>query len=84
LGWTLGVTCSPCPKFHPSSKFQDETVVNSLKFKPRDILDFVFEIHFESEETSMEKVVHLSQIFKTIFYSKFLELRKVNFRSVKI
>jgi hypothetical protein len=32
LGWTLGVTHSPCPKFHPSSKFQDETIVNSLKF----------------------------------------------------
>jgi hypothetical protein len=32
VGWTLGAISSPCSKFHPSSKFQEETIVNSLKF----------------------------------------------------
>jgi hypothetical protein len=32
----------------------------------------------------MEKVVHLFEIFKTIFYSKFLELEKVEFGAVKV
>jgi hypothetical protein len=31
----------------------------------------------------MEKVVHLFEIFKSIFYSKFLDLKKVKFGSVK-
>jgi hypothetical protein len=32
----------------------------------------------------MQKVVHLSEIFKTIFYFKFLEPGKVLFEAVKI
>jgi hypothetical protein len=52
--------------------------------KPRDFSDFSFESHSESVEASMEKVVHLFKIFKIIFYSKFLELGKVKFRSVKV
>jgi hypothetical protein len=32
----------------------------------------------------MEKVVHLFEIFKTIFYSKFLELRKILFGAIKV
>jgi hypothetical protein len=32
----------------------------------------------------MENVVHLFEIFKTIFYSKFLELGKVKFESIKV
>jgi hypothetical protein len=32
----------------------------------------------------MEKVVHLFEIFKTIFCFKFLELRNVKFRSIKV
>jgi hypothetical protein len=32
----------------------------------------------------MENVVHLFDIFKTIFYLKILELRKVNFGLIKI
>jgi hypothetical protein len=32
----------------------------------------------------MEKVLHLFKIFKTVFYSKFLELKKVKFGSVKV
>jgi hypothetical protein len=47
-------------------------------------LDFSFEIHFESKEASMDKVFHLFEIFKAIFYSKFLELRNVKFGSIKI
>jgi hypothetical protein len=42
------------------------------------------EIHSESEEVYMDKVVHLFEIFKTIFYFKFLELGKANFRSIKV
>jgi hypothetical protein len=34
-------------------------------------LDFSFEIHFESEEVSMEKVVHLFEIFTTTFFQIF-------------
>jgi hypothetical protein len=37
------------------------------------------EIPSESEEVSMEQVVHPSEIFKTIFYFKFLGLGKVKF-----
>jgi hypothetical protein len=32
----------------------------------------------------MDKLVHLFEIFKTIFYFKFLELGKVKFGSIKI
>jgi hypothetical protein len=32
----------------------------------------------------MEKVVHHFDILKPIFYFKFLELRKVNFGSIKV
>jgi hypothetical protein len=52
--------------------------------KPRHFPEFSFQIPFESEEVSMEKVVHLFEIFKTMFYFKFLELRKVKFESIKI
>jgi hypothetical protein len=34
-------------------------------------LEFSIEIHSESEEVSIEKVVHLFGCFKTIFYFKF-------------
>jgi hypothetical protein len=42
------------------------------------------EIHSESEEVSMEKVVHHFENFKTIFYFKFSRLGKVVVGSVKI
>jgi hypothetical protein len=32
----------------------------------------------------MEKVVHIFEIFKIIFYFKFLELRKIKFGSIKV
>jgi hypothetical protein len=32
----------------------------------------------------MKKVVHIFEIFKTIFYFKFLDLGKVPFGSVKV
>jgi hypothetical protein len=47
-------------------------------------MDFSFEIHFESKEVSMEKVVHLSESFKIIFYFKFFGLWKAIFGLVKI
>jgi hypothetical protein len=40
-------------------------------------------MYFKSKEVSVEKVVHLFDIFTTIFFfSKFLELGKVNFGMV--
>jgi hypothetical protein len=41
------------------------------------------EIHSESEEASMENVVHLFESFKTIFYFKNFGLGKAIFGSVK-
>jgi hypothetical protein len=32
LDQTLGATSNPCSKFHQNSKFQEETILNSLKF----------------------------------------------------
>jgi hypothetical protein len=47
-------------------------------------LDFSFEIHSESEEASMEKVVHLFEIFKTIILLKKFEIGKAIFEVNKI
>jgi hypothetical protein len=55
-----------------------------LNSRPRDFAEFSFQISYESEEVSMDKVVHIFEIFKTIFYFNFLELKKVPFGSVKI
>jgi hypothetical protein len=41
-------------------------------------------IDSESEEVSMEKVVHLFESFKTIFYIKFFGLGKAIFEYVKL
>jgi hypothetical protein len=68
LAWILGATSSPCSKFHPSSKFKEEILLNS---KPRRFSNFSFEIHSKSEEVSMEKVVHLFEIFTTICFPNF-------------
>jgi hypothetical protein len=46
-------------------------------------LDFSIEIHFESKEASIEKVVHLFEIFKTIFVFKIFKLRKAFALAVK-
>jgi hypothetical protein len=32
----------------------------------------------------MEKIVHIFEIFETIFYFKFLELGKIKFGSIKV
>jgi hypothetical protein len=42
------------------------------------------EIHSEYEEVSMEKVVHLFESFKNIFYFKKFGLGKAIFESVKV
>jgi hypothetical protein len=42
-------------------------------------LDFSFEIHSEFEEASMEKVVHLFEIFKTIILLKKIRDREGHF-----
>jgi hypothetical protein len=64
--------------------FQGETRVNSIKFYPREFPDFYIQIHFESEEVSMEKVVHIFETFKTIFYFKNFEPGKVLFGSNQV
>jgi hypothetical protein len=46
-----------------------------------DFAIFSFKIPSEPEEVPMDKVVHLFEVFKTIFYLKFFELRKYLFRS---
>jgi hypothetical protein len=84
LGWILGANRSPWSKFHSNSKFQNESILNSIEFKPRKFPEFSFQIPSEYEEVSMDKVVHHFEIFKTIFYFKFLELRKVKFGSIKV
>jgi hypothetical protein len=56
-----------CPKVHPNLKFQEEILLNS---KPRNFSEFLFEIHFESGEIPMEKVVPFFKHFATIFYFK--------------
>jgi hypothetical protein len=74
LSWTLGGNIGILSKFYPNLKFKEEILVN---FKPRRFSNFSFEIHFESEEASMEKVAPHFKSFKFIFYFKFLELRKI-------
>jgi hypothetical protein len=84
LDRALGATSSPCSKFHPNSRFQKETILNFSNSKPRSFSKFSIEIYSESEEVSMEKVVHPSESFKTIFYYKFFGLKKAIFGSVKV
>jgi hypothetical protein len=55
-----------------------------LNSKPRSFPDFSFEIHFESEEVPMEKVVPFYKPFIIIFYFKFVELGKVLFGPAKV
>jgi hypothetical protein len=65
-------------KLHSNFKFQEEILLNS---KPRKFSDVPFQIHLESKEVPMENVLSFFKSFKTIFYSKFLELGKVLFGS---
>jgi hypothetical protein len=58
-----------CPKVHPNLKFQEEILLNS---KLRNFSEFSFEIHFESREVPMNKVVPFFKPFITIFYFNFL------------
>jgi hypothetical protein len=52
-----------------------DILINFLKSKPDlDFPNFLFQIHFESEEVSMDKVVPLFKFFKTIFYFKIFAL----------
>jgi hypothetical protein len=48
-----------------------------LNSKPRNFSEFSFEIHFETEEVPMEKVVPFFKTLAVIFYLKKLELMKV-------
>jgi hypothetical protein len=46
--------------------------------------EFLLPNHNESREVAMEKVVHLSEIFKIVFCFKVLELGEVLFEVVKV
>jgi hypothetical protein len=46
--------------------------------------NFYFKLQLESEDVSMEKVVHHFDIFKNIFYFKFFEFGNILFESVKV
>jgi hypothetical protein len=70
-----------CPKVHPNLKFQEEILLNS---KPRKFSKFSFEIHFESGEVPMEKIIPFFKPLTTIFYFKFFDLGKVLFGAVKV
>jgi hypothetical protein len=67
-----------------NSKFQEEIILNSIEFKPRNFSEFSCKMPSKSEEVFMEKVLYLFKIFKTVFCFKFLELRNVPFESVKV
>jgi hypothetical protein len=62
-------------------KSQEEILVNS---KPIRFSIFSFDIHYESEEVPMDKVVPFFKSITTIFYFKNFELGKVLFGSVKV
>jgi hypothetical protein len=55
-------------------------LVSTLRGFPK----FELPIHPEYGKVTMEKVVHLFEIIKTIFCLKFLEPRKVLFEAVKV
>jgi hypothetical protein len=60
-------------------------LINFLKLKiDLDFPKFLFKIPSESEGVSMDKIVHICEIFKKIFYFKFLELGKAIFGSVEV
>jgi hypothetical protein len=70
-------------KFHQIPSPQKFSIKYSLISTHRGFPEFLLPNHFESRESAMEKVVHLSEIFKTIFCFKFLETKKVLFEAVK-
>jgi hypothetical protein len=55
LDWILGANNSPWSKFHSNSKFQEESIINSVELKPRNFPEFSFQSPSESEKVSMEK-----------------------------
>jgi hypothetical protein len=70
LGWLLGENNNPWSKFHPNPKFQEEIILHSIEFKSRNFPEFSFQLPSKSKEVSMGKVVHLLEIFKTIYIFK--------------
>jgi hypothetical protein len=53
------------PNFIQVQSSQEEILLNS---KPWKFSDFSFEMYFKSKEVPVEKVVHLFDIFTTIFF----------------
>jgi hypothetical protein len=76
--------------FLPPCKFLDfilflAILINFLNSKiDLDYPKFLFKIPSESKGVSMEKVVHLFEIFKTVFYLKFYEQERVLFGSNEV
>jgi hypothetical protein len=65
--------------FHQIPSPQDFSIKYSLISTHKNFSEFLFQIHSESEEISIERVVHLSDISKTIFYFNFSDPGKVLF-----
>jgi hypothetical protein len=60
-------------------------LINFLNLKiDLDFPNFLFKIHFGSEEIPMEKVVHFFKTFTILFYFKIFELRNVICGFVKV
>jgi hypothetical protein len=66
-------------KFHQVRSPQEFSIKYSLISTHRNFSEFLLQIHSESEEISMEKVVHLFEIFKTIFCFNFSKLKESTF-----
>jgi hypothetical protein len=80
----LATKCKYKSLVQVSSRFEDSKKKSYQilsKFKPLGFSEFAFNIHFENEEVSMEKVVPLLKTFKTIFYFKIFNQGKVLFGS---
>jgi hypothetical protein len=71
-------------KFHQIPSSQEFSINFSLISTHRNFPEFLFEIHFESEDVSIRKVVPYLKQFLAIFYFNFLEHGKVPFESVKV
>jgi hypothetical protein len=56
--------------------FQGKFYQILFAFKPRNFSEFLFKIPSEFEVVHIEKIVHVFEIFKTIFYFKIMELER--------
>jgi hypothetical protein len=71
-----GVQRKLLAKFHQIPCPQKFSIKFSLISTHRNFPEFLFEIHFESEEVSIRTIVPYFNYFPTIFYLEFLEFGK--------